>query len=55
MANECIKEGAVISENMLTYKRPGTGISPSEIANVIGKKAKETIPEDELIKWEYLE
>ena len=40
---------------MLTYKRPGTGISPSEIDNVIGKKAKETIPEDELLKYDYLE
>ena len=40
---------------MLTYKRPGTGISPSEIANVIGRKAKTDIPEDELIQYEFLE
>ena len=47
--------GTVISEDMLTYKRPGTGISPSEIENVIGKKAKMDIAEDELIKFEFLE
>ena len=40
---------------MLTYKRPGTGISPSEIANVIGKKAKVDIAEDDLLKYDYLE
>ena len=55
IAKDEIKEGTVISEEMLTYKRPGTGISPSEIENVIGKKAKIDIAEDELIKYEYLE
>ena len=40
---------------MLTYKRPGTGISPSEIANVVGKKAKILIKEDDLIEYENLE
>ena len=55
IAKEEIKEGTVISEDMLTYKRPGTGISPSEIDKIIGKKAKINIAEDELIKYEYLE
>ena len=55
VANECIKEGSIIKEDMLTFKRPGTGVSPSELSNVIGKKAKIDIPEDELIKYEYLE
>ena len=55
IAKDEIKEGTVISEDMLTYKRPGTGISPSEIEKVIGKKAKIDIAEDELIKYEYLE
>ena len=55
IAKEEIKEGTIITEDMLTYKRPGTGISPSEIESVIGKKAKIDIGEDELLKWEYLE
>ena len=55
IAKEEIKEGTVISEDMLTYKRPGTGISPSELDKIIGKKAKMDIAEDELIKYEYLE
>ena len=55
VTKEAIKEGTAITEDMLTCKRPGTGISPSEIASVIGKKAKMDIAEDELLKWESLE
>ena len=55
IAKEEIKKGTTITEDMLTYKRPGTGISPSEIATVIGKKSKIDIAEDELIKFEDLE
>ena len=55
IAKEEISEGTVVTEDMLTYKRPGTGISPVEIDKVIGKKAKTLIPEDELIKYDYLE
>ena len=39
---------------MLTYKRPGDGISPDEIVNVIGKKATNDIKDDAQIKWEDL-
>ena len=50
-----IRKGEKISQDMLTYKRPGTGISPSEIANVIGKTAKEDIKEDDLLTYDVLE
>ena len=49
-----IKKGDVIVSQDLTFKRPGTGIYPSEIDNVIGKKAKIDIPEDCLIDFEML-
>ena len=55
IAKEEIKEGTIITEDMLTYKRPGTGISPMELSNVLGKKAKTDISEDELLKYEDLE
>jgi hypothetical protein len=55
VANTCIKEGTLITADMLTCKRPGTGISPTEMDNVIGKKSKIDIAEDELLKYEYLE
>ena len=49
VANTDIKEGEVITEEMLTYKRPGTGISPDRIDEVIGKKASVNILDDTII------
>ena len=31
---------------MLTFKRPGTGIAPKRINEIIGKTVKEDLPED---------
>ncbi|MED4976437.1 N-acetylneuraminate synthase family protein [Heyndrickxia faecalis] len=45
-----IKVGTKITESMLTFKRPGTGISPSEIKNVIGKIATIDIDEDTILQ-----
>lgn len=47
-----IKKGQIISEDMLTFKRPGTGISPSDIKEVIGKKALFDIEEDTILTFE---
>ena len=44
-----IAQGSVITREMLTFKRPGTGISPAEIEQVIGRKAAVDIHEDEII------
>jgi len=49
-----IPEGAVITEAMLDFKRPGTGIEPKNLNEVIGKRAKKDIKSDELITFENL-
>ena len=49
-----IHEGTVITEEMLTWKRPGLGISPSEIDTVIGKKAATRIAQDTVLKRDML-
>ncbi|MBQ6968635.1 MAG: N-acetylneuraminate synthase family protein [Lachnospiraceae bacterium] len=49
-----IHEGTVITEEMLTWKRPGLGISPSEIDTVIGKKAATQIAQDTVLKRDML-
>lgn len=36
---------------MLTYKRPGTGISVSEIEQIIGKVAKCNIKKDTIMTY----
>ncbi len=45
-----IQEGEVITAEMLTWKRPGLGISPSEIDTVIGKRAAAQIAQDTVLK-----
>ena len=50
-----IKQGDVITDADLTFKRPGTGIYPSKIDEVIGKTAKIDISEDTLIDFDMLQ
>ena len=45
-----IKKGEVITREMLTFKRPGTGISPSAIDTCLGKKAKCDIADDTILQ-----
>ena len=49
-----IPAGAVITEDMLTFKRPGTGISPQETSDVIGRTANQDIAEDTTMTWSML-
>jgi len=49
VASRDIKSGEVFSEDNLTTKRPGTGISPMRWNEVIGKKAKKDFVKDEAI------
>ena len=48
-----IPSGKVIQEDDLTWKRPGTGIEPSKINELIGKKAKLNIEEDTILINEF--
>lgn len=45
-----IKKGSVITEDMLTYKRPGTGISPDRMPEILGLKAAQDIEEDTILQ-----
>ena len=44
-----IKKGEIFTEDNLTVKRPGNGISPMKWENVLGQAAKQDFKEDELI------
>ena len=46
-----ISNGTVLEKNMLTFKRPGDGISPDEINKIIGKKTLKNINEDFQLNW----
>lgn len=55
VAKEDIPKGTRISGNMVTIKRPGTGIEPKFFNLLIGKKTKSTINKDTVLKWDQLE
>jgi len=50
VASKFIAEGDIFSEDNLTVKRPGNGISPMKWNDVIGKTAIRNFKEDELIE-----
>ena len=50
VATKTIKKGDLFSAENLTVKRPGTGISPMQWDEVIGKTAKKDFKEDDLIE-----
>lgn len=47
--------GDIITEDMITFKRPGTGITPAELNRVIGKTAKHDIDDDTILQWNMLQ
>lgn len=49
VAKTTIKKGDVFTENNITCKRPGNGISPMKWYDVLGKIAEKDFGEDELI------
>jgi len=49
VANSSIKKGEKFSENNLTIKRPGNGISPMRWDEIVGTIAQKDYTDDELI------
>ncbi|UTW67167.1 N-acetylneuraminate synthase family protein [bacterium SCSIO 12643] len=50
-----ISSGEVLTRDHLTWKRPASGISPSEISNVLGKTVNKDLAEDDILKWSCIE
>jgi N-acetylneuraminate synthase/N,N'-diacetyllegionaminate synthase len=49
-----IEPGTVLTEALLTAKRPGTGISPVDRDRVIGKKTKSKILAEQVLTWDMI-
>ena len=54
LTRQAIPQGARITRDMLVFKRPGTGIPPSKLSTVVGRRAAREIPADTLIQVEDL-
>lgn len=52
VSQQPIPKGTVITPTMITYKNPGTGISPKDAHLILQKDATVDIPADEIIKPE---
>ena len=50
-----VTRGQALAEDDLTYKRPGTGISPLHWDSVIGKKILHNLSSDYILQWADLE
>ena len=49
-----IPAGTIITKDMLTFKRPGTGIPPEKMDEVIGRKIRVDVEEDTILQDEML-
>lgn len=52
---EDIKKGDIITADLISFKRPGTGISPAKIDDVVGKRALVDIGKDTLIDFDMID
>ena len=52
VASQDIIEGQLITEDMIDFKRPGTGLPPEAMTYMVGKAARRNIAFDEIIEFE---
>lgn len=52
VANVDIAEGEIIKKEMLSFKRPGTGLPQTFLYLLVGRKARIDIKKDDIINWD---
>ena len=50
-----LKKGKIIKKENLSFKKPGTGLGRNEIKKILGKKAKQNISKNQLLKRSFFE
>ncbi len=55
IAARALSAGEVLTEDMLIMKRPGTGLSPTELPQLLGKKLRRAVEEDAALSWDDVE
>jgi sialic acid synthase SpsE len=54
VAAEDIPRGAVLTQKLISVKRPGTGLAPSLRTKVVGRTAKQDIQAGTVLTWEMI-
>ena len=49
---DTLNKGDILSNNDITFKRPGSGIDPSDIDKIIGKCINKDLEADHILTWE---
>jgi N-acetylneuraminate synthase len=49
---KALKAGTILEKEMVTLKKPGTGIQFSELYNIIGRSLKRDVFPEKLLKWD---
>ncbi len=52
IATRALPAGTVLTEDMITRKRPGYGIPPKHLELVLGRPLKVDVEEDEILTWD---
>ncbi|MBN1849819.1 MAG: N-acetylneuraminate synthase family protein [Deltaproteobacteria bacterium] len=47
-----LKKGTILESDMLSMKKPGTGIPPNKIETIIGRRLARDVDPDRLLAWE---
>ena len=53
--NKSLKKNTKISKEDLSIKRPGSGIYPKHLNEVIGKSLKQDVEYDHILNWSDIE
>jgi N-acetylneuraminate synthase/N,N'-diacetyllegionaminate synthase len=54
VAARSIQAGEYLAPEMLAIKRPGTGLAPDKLDQILGRRVKRAIKKDQLIEWGHL-
>ena len=50
--NKAISKGEILSKDHLSIKRPGYGIEPKKLFDMIGKQVNKDLDKDDILSWE---
>ena len=54
VAKRNLNKGEALTLDNVTFKRPGTGISPVHLDIALGRELKQAVKEDEIITWDHV-